>query len=264
MIRFNKELPVVRLLVLALAGLVIAGVPLRAQATAGSISGVVQDAQGAVVPAAKVTLTNENQGAASARTVNTTGDGTFVFTPVLAGKYSVTVEMTGFKKYSQSGISLDVNDKLGLPTIALQVGATGESVTVEAAAVQLQTLSGERAGVVNAAQVVDIAINGRNYTSLLKTVPGIAADSGAGDVSSNGGRTAQNNFTLDGRTSQISVSINSSPTASVWMPSRSSRFPPTGKLPNSAVTTARRCKWSPRAAPGIFTATVTGSSAASL
>jgi hypothetical protein len=188
-----------RVWTLALAGLVIAGVPLRAQATAGSISGVVEDAQGAVVPSAKVTLTNENQGAGSARTVNTTGDGTFVFTPVLAGKYTVTVEMTGFKKYSQSGITLDVNDKLGLPTIALQVGATGESVTVEAAAVQLQTLSGERAGVVTAAQVVDIAINGRNYTSLLKTVPGIAADAGAGDVSSNGGRTAQNNFTLDGQ-----------------------------------------------------------------
>ena len=151
------------------------------------------------MPSAKVTLTNENQGAGSARTVNTTGDGTFVFTPVLAGKYTVTVEMTGFKKYSQSGITLDVNDKLGLPTIALQVGATGESVTVEAAAVQLQTLSAERAGVVTGSQVVDIAINGRNYTSLLKTVPGIAADAGTGDVSSNGGRTAQNNFTLDGQ-----------------------------------------------------------------
>ena len=81
---------------------------------------------------AKVTLTNENQGAGSARTVNTTGEGTFVFTPVLAGKYTLTVEMTGFKKYTQSGITLDVNDKLGLPAIALQVGATGESVTVEA------------------------------------------------------------------------------------------------------------------------------------
>ncbi|MBZ5635563.1 MAG: carboxypeptidase regulatory-like domain-containing protein [Acidobacteriia bacterium] len=199
MIRLATATSYPRVLVLALAGFVIAGVPLRAQATAGSISGVVQDAQGAVVPSAKVTLTNENQGAGSARTVNTTGDGTFVFTPVLAGKYTVTVEMTGFKKYAQSGITLDVNDKLGLPTIALQVGATGESVTVEAAAVQLQTLSAERSGVVTGAQVVDIAINGRNYTSLLKTVPGIAADAGTGDVSSNGGRTAQNNFTLDGQ-----------------------------------------------------------------
>ena len=50
MTRFTTGMPAVRALVLALAGLVIAGVPLRAQATAGAISGVVQDAQGAVVP----------------------------------------------------------------------------------------------------------------------------------------------------------------------------------------------------------------------
>src|ERR1700674_4578785 len=181
----------VRVFTVFAAGLVAAAA-LQAQNTAGSISGVVQDQQSAVVPGAKVTLTNDAQGAASARVVNTTAVGTFVFSPVLAGKYTVTVEMTGFKKYAQSGITLDVSDRLGLPPIALQVGTTGESVTVEAAAVQLQTLSGERAGVVTGAQVVDIAINGRQYTSLLKTVPGIPADTGTGDASVNGGRTAQN------------------------------------------------------------------------
>jgi len=179
--------------------LLLAAATLNAQNTAGSITGVVQDAQGAVVPSAKVTLTNDEQGAGSARTVNTSAVGTFVFSPVLAGKYTVTVELAGFKKYVQAGISLDVSDRLGLPPIALEVGTTGESVTVEAAAVQLQTLTAERAGVVTGAQVVDIAINGRNYTSLLKTIPGIAADSGTGDVSANGGRTDQNNFTLDGQ-----------------------------------------------------------------
>src|SRR5262249_49850745 len=96
-------------------------------------------------------------------------------------------------------ITLDVNDRLGLPPIALQVGATGESVTVEASAIQLQTLTAEHSGVINGKQVVDLAINGRNYTSLMKTVPGISADSGTGDMSVNGGRTAQNNFTLDGQ-----------------------------------------------------------------
>ena len=109
----------------AAAALLLAAAGLNAQNTAGSISGVVQDAQGALVPAAKVTLTNDEQGAASARVVNTTSEGTFVFSPVLAGKYTVTVEMMGFKKYVQSGITLDVSDRLGLPTIALQVGATG-------------------------------------------------------------------------------------------------------------------------------------------
>jgi len=184
---------------LAAAACVLAAATLHAQNIAGSITGVVQDPQGAVVPAAKVTLTNEAQGGGSARVVTTTGDGTFLFSPVLAGKYTITIDVPGFKKYVQSGITLDVSDRLGLPPIALEVGATGESVTVEANAVQLQTVTAERAGVVTGAQVVDIAINGRNYTSLLKTIPGVAADSGTGDVNVNGGRTMQNNYTVDGQ-----------------------------------------------------------------
>src|SRR5215469_13372299 len=183
----------------AFAAWVIGTSALHAQNVTGSISGIVQDAQGAVVPNAKVTLTNSAQGAGSARVVNTNAEGLFVFSPLVAGTYSVEVEMMGFKKFVQSGVILDASDKLGLPPISLEVGATGESVTVEAAAIQLQTLNAERAGVVTGSQVVDIAINGRNYTSLLKTIPGVAADSGTGDVNVNGGRTAQNNFTLDGQ-----------------------------------------------------------------
>src|SRR4051812_39471608 len=89
-----------RVCVLIGIALTLATGTLTAQ-TAGSISGVVDDPQGAVIPAAKVTLINEEQGAGSARSVNTTGDGTFVFTPVLAGKYTITVEVMGFKKYTQ-------------------------------------------------------------------------------------------------------------------------------------------------------------------
>ncbi|MBV8730997.1 MAG: carboxypeptidase regulatory-like domain-containing protein, partial [Acidobacteriia bacterium] len=152
--------------------------------------------QGAVIPGAKVTLTNEGQGAAGPQLV-TSPEGTFVFSPVLPGRYTVTVESTGFKKYSQSGITLDVNDKLGLPPIKLEVGATGESVTVEANAVQLQTVTAERAGVVDGRQIVDIALNGRNFNNLLRTVPGAMAD---GTISVNGQRTDQANFTVDGQT----------------------------------------------------------------
>ena len=172
--------------------------PLAAQ-TAGSIGGTIRDPQGAVIPGAKVTLTNREQGASSARQVESGAEGTFVFTPLQAGSYSVTVEAPSFKKYTQSGITLDVNERLGLPPISLEIGTTGESISVEANAVQLETETAERSGVVTGAQVVDIAINGRNYTSLLKTIPGVPADTGTGDAAINGGRTAQNNFTLDGQ-----------------------------------------------------------------
>ena len=191
-IRSNRLTSRVRLLAFAT---LLTALVLRAQNTAGSISGVVQDAQGAVIPGAKVTLTNQAQGAVS-RELPTSSEGSFVFTPVLPGTYQVSVEAAGFKKYVQSGIALDVNDKLGLPPIKLEVGATGESVTVEAEAVQLQTVTAERSGVVTGRQMVDLALNGRNLTGLLKTVEGANIDTN----NFNGQRTDQMNFTVDGQT----------------------------------------------------------------
>lgn len=111
---FSTRRATAQKLVLITAGLLFGGLIVRAQNSAGTISGVVEDAQGAVVPNAKVTLTNSAQGAV-ARDVLTSPEGTFVFTPVLAGTYQLTVEAPGFKKYVQSGLKLDVNDKLGLP-----------------------------------------------------------------------------------------------------------------------------------------------------
>ncbi|HLH42771.1 MAG TPA: carboxypeptidase regulatory-like domain-containing protein [Bryobacteraceae bacterium] len=174
---------------------------LNAQNVTGSISGVIQDAQGAVVPNAKITLTNEAQGAASARVVNSNAEGVFVFSPLVAGTYSVEVEVMGFKKFVQSGIILDASERMGLPPITLEVGATGESVTVEANAIQLQTLNAERSAVVTGNQMVDIAINGRNYTSLLRLVPGVTADTASSglDANFNGGRNMTSNYTVDGQ-----------------------------------------------------------------
>ena len=190
-----------RRLVYAVGLMFACGLMIKAQNVTGSISGVVEDPQGAVVPNAKITLTNDAQGAASTRIINTNADGVFVFSPLIAGTYTITVEMMGFKKLVQSNIILDASDRLGLPALSLEVGATGESITVEAAAIQLQTLNAERSAVVTGTQMVDIAINGRNYTSLLRLVPGVTADnsSAAGDVSFNGGRTAQSNYTVDGQ-----------------------------------------------------------------
>ena len=183
---------------LAAAGILACGTAF-AQATAGSISGTVQDPQSAVIAGAKVTLTNEAQGAASARQVSTGPEGTFVFSPVLPGQYTLDVEAPGFKKFTQTHIGMNVNDRLGLPAISLQVGATNETVNVEANAIQLETVTAERSGLVTGQQVVDIAINGRNYTGLLKTVAGVPADSSGGDATFNGGRAMQNNYTVDGQ-----------------------------------------------------------------
>jgi len=111
-----------------LAGILMGQVA-TAQQVSGSISGVVQDAQGAVVPNARVVLINQTQGT-TAMQVITGLEGSFVFTPLLPSTYTVSVEAAGFKKYSKTDIVLFANDRMGLPPITLDVGSASESVTI--------------------------------------------------------------------------------------------------------------------------------------
>ena len=78
--------------VVALICVLVGGPPVWAQQSSGSISGVVQDSQGAVVPGAKVTLINQAQGGV-ARELPASAEGTFFFTPIIPGTYTVTVEV---------------------------------------------------------------------------------------------------------------------------------------------------------------------------
>jgi hypothetical protein len=84
--------------------------------------------------------------------------------------------MTGFSRLEQKDIRLFAADRIQLPDIALAVGSVTETVNVEASAVILQTMSSERAGIVTGTQMVDLALNGRNYSNLMKTVPGVIAE----------------------------------------------------------------------------------------
>ncbi|HLI85650.1 MAG TPA: carboxypeptidase regulatory-like domain-containing protein [Bryobacteraceae bacterium] len=176
----------------------LAAIQLRAQATTGEIHGTVVDSTNAVIPNAQVTLTNEGQSAV-VRQVLTLADGNFLLTPLLPGTYTLTVTAAGFKKYTQTGIVLNVNDKLGLPPIVLEVGQAAESVNVQASTVALETVTAERSGLVNGRQMVDLPLNGRNYTTLLETIPGSAGNFG-GNPNVNGQSNFQNNYTVDGQT----------------------------------------------------------------
>jgi hypothetical protein len=163
------------------------------QQSSGSISGVVQDSQGAVVTTAKVALINQDQGTV-VRDLSTSAEGTFVFTPVPPGTYTVTAESAGFKKYVKRDIVLFAQDRVGLPPIVLEVGAVGDTITVESGAVTLQTVSGERSGVLTGSQMSELGSSTRLYTDLLPTIPGFNADT----QNANGLRTDQNAIAVDG------------------------------------------------------------------
>ncbi len=86
--------------------------------------------------------------------------------------------------------------------MVLAVGGVNETVTVEASAVQIQTASAERSGVLTTRQVLDVGLLSRSLFDLARTLPGIVTGSstsnlGVGSINSNGNRNNQNNFTLD-------------------------------------------------------------------
>ena len=170
-----------------------------AQQTSASISGVVTDQQDAVIPGAKVILTDTLKS--SVREGFTNEVGRFVFTPLQPSVFDIAIESDGFKRYTQTGIRVFASDRIVLPTINLELGAVAETVTVEGAAIQLQTQGAERSGVLTSNQVLNIAIESRNFFALAATVPGVMmTGTNFGDIYANGMRSNQNNTTVDGIT----------------------------------------------------------------
>ena len=103
---------------------------LLAQTTTGTIAGTVKDASGAVVSGATVTITDTDRNIV-ARTVTTGASGDYSAPLLPVGHYSISVEGSGFQKYTQAGIVLNASDKLTYNPI-LKVGSSSQEVTVQA------------------------------------------------------------------------------------------------------------------------------------
>lgn len=196
-----KKLQLVAMVALLLAvALGVLSVPASADNLYGSIRGTVTDSTGAVVSGAKVTATNTATGIS----FNTTSskDGIFDFLQLGVGDYTVRAEQTGFKKFQASGIHLDLNEIYNLP-VTLAVGAVSEEIIVEANPVQVQQTDMQLGSTIEGQQIVDIPLNGRNWTQLQQLQPGIVGTSDRfggnnGAYSGNGAGTQQNSFLING------------------------------------------------------------------
>ena len=172
-----------------------------AQKDTGSIVGTVKDPSGAVVPGAKVTVTDVERGQAFTTTTDTAGE--FVASNLRVGKYTVTVEKPGFKKAISETVSLDVQDRIAVNT-KLEVGRLTEQVIVTGTAPLLKTETSELGQVVDSQRAASLPLNGRNFAQLALLAAGTSpSEPGARDensfgFSSNGARSLQNNFLLDG------------------------------------------------------------------
>jgi Carboxypeptidase regulatory-like domain len=161
-----------------------------------SIRGTVTDATGAALPGATVTATNVATGIQTKITTNQTG--AYVFPQLAIGDYKVTVTAANFKTFQAAGIHLDLDQVYSL-NVKLEVGAVSEAIQVEANPTQVETTSMQLGTVVTGNQIVDMPLNGRNWTQLQQFETGVVATSDRfGTFSTNGSETQQNSFLING------------------------------------------------------------------
>jgi carboxypeptidase family protein len=184
----------------------------HAQVTTADLVGTVKDSSGAVLPGARVVITNQATGVS--RSATTGADGNYIFTSLQPGVYTLSAEIAGFRKVERTGVQLQVNQRAQVD-LGLEIGGVGETVVIEGTAPLLESQSSVLGSVIQEKQVQDLPLNGRNFVQLATLSPGVSgAGSGMrGTIMSgtrpddlrpgtelfvNGNRENSNNYLIDG------------------------------------------------------------------
>lgn len=192
----------VSLCVLVLAAFVI---PAFSQSS-GQIQGTLVDVQGGAIVNARVTALDEAKQVIARETTTGTG-GVFQLQPLLPGGYAVKIEAKGFKTVNRTGLVLDPNQIMNLGDLTMEVGDTTERVDVTAEAPTVETSTAQRGFTLTSRQVTENSLNGRDFQSLMRTLPGVVSNdtsdfrlafNNTDSMNINGMRGSNNNFYLDG------------------------------------------------------------------
>jgi Carboxypeptidase regulatory-like domain len=189
--------------VMVMVCLLVTATSVLAQSDTSSISGTVTDTSGALVPNAQITI--HNNATLADRTIASNESGAFTLTNLAPGDYSVRVTKTGFQNTTLNDVHLDpsIGRKID---IAMKVGDTSVTVTVEAGVNNVQTESGAVGQLITQEQVKSIQLNGRNPLYLSQMEPGVVRtnpmasfsfglDNG---INVNGARSQESVITYDG------------------------------------------------------------------
>jgi Carboxypeptidase regulatory-like domain len=142
---------------------------LLSQTTRATLTGTVTDPNGGIVPGATVQATNIATNITS--TAKTNQEGTYTFTALPPGEYTVEVEVTGFKRNIQTGIILRIAETSRLD-VPLEVGAVTEEVRVVSEAPLVRSTSSEQGQVIDYKQIQSLPLNGRLFQQLITLTPG--------------------------------------------------------------------------------------------
>ena len=195
-----------RYLPVLLVIVILGGHLVSAQVTTGTISGVVQDSSGAVIPGVMVTV--KNVDTATARTITTDEGGRYTAPDLTLGNYEVQAELAGFQTEIRNGITLTVG-RQAVVDFALKVGQLADKVTITAEAPLVETTTSAMSSLVDDRTIRDLPLNGRSWDNLALLQPGVvtvgagqgspAFDFGTGvRFNVNGSRAYANSFMLDG------------------------------------------------------------------
>ena len=171
-----------------------------------AVTGVVEDRTGAIIVDAQVVLTDVDTGLV--QQTRTSKSGTYNFSPVKIGNYSISASAPGFSTTVQEKIHLDVQDRQSVK-LTLNAGTVSETVDVTSAPPLLQTDEASVGQVFDSKTLEDTPLNGRNYLYAAQLTNGVVSASGArtqgeGGFSSNGSKAVLNNFVLDGVDNNVS------------------------------------------------------------
>jgi hypothetical protein len=217
---------------------------LHAQSTTASLAGRITDPSKSLIADAKITVVSASTNVRYETTTN--GSGEYHLVNLAPNSYRIEIEKQGFKKLIQPDVVLHVQDALEI-NYEMTLGATSETVSVEAGAPLLNTESGTVSTVIDRTFVENLPLNGRSFQTLIMLAPGAVVTAATfddqGQFSVNGQRADANYFTVDGVSANFGVTgyialvqasrVERYPRSALrvepiawcrWMPCRSSAF----------------------------------------
>ena len=171
--RLPKPGLLLQLALLALLAAFFPGAKLHAQT--GTITGTVVDPSGAAIPGAKIQIINQATGDLTREAVSDAG-GTFRALNLPTATYKIKVTASGMQELDRNGIVLDQDQSLSLGNLALTVGQASQTVTVTTQTPLIDTATSSNAAVIDQRQVTEQPLNGRDFESLMTTLPGVVTN----------------------------------------------------------------------------------------
>lgn len=183
------------------AALLVVAAAASAQTITGTITGIVKDTSGAVVPGATITMTQVDTG--RQQTAVTDAEGRYASGPLPLGSYKIEAGISGFKSAIRSGVTLTI-DEVARVDFTLEVGTVQESVEVKAEASLVDPNTSALGKLVDNRRIAELPLNTRNVYSLIFLTPGVAGTIGNayGDLryTINGARPRSSDTLVDGVT----------------------------------------------------------------